>query len=500
MFPLAGADGLAHVANSVSLGEAEAELIKSSARPIVLAKRRSDCPLSDNLAPGLNELGVFLPYSPLHEILLSDYGAPLVATSGNISGEPVLTDDRQADSRLSNIADAFVHHDRKIVRPADDPLFRQIDKVMRPLRVGRGVAPVEITLPWRQPEPVICVGGQQKATVTLSWGDRAVVSPHIGDMLSPRSLLVFEQVITDLQSLYGVEATRIICDQHAGYTSHRWAARQPLPVDCIWHHRAHASALVAEAAVPGPWLVFTWDGVGLGEDGTLWGGEALLGDAGNWRRVCSFRPFAPPGGDLAGREPWRSAAALCWESGVDFPVERPDLELARSAWRTKLNSPTTSAAGRLFDAASALICGVHNTSFEAQGPMQIEALCQNAGRSLALPLIEDASGILRSDWEPLLQSLLDTRRNRAERAEDFHSTMARVVLDQAVAMRDTCGVDRIGLSGGVFQNRVLAEQTITQLKAAGFSVWMHALLPCNDAGISLGQAAEWAALQQRANS
>ena len=311
MFPLAGVDGLAQVRTSVSLDAKEAELLTSSARPIVLARRRDDCPLSDSLAPGLSELGVFLPYSPLHEILLGDYGAPLVATSGNISGEPVMTDNAQVDSRLSNIADAFIHHDRGIVRPADDPVFRQINKVMRPLRMGRGVAPVEMSLPWHQTEPVICLGGQQKATVTLSWDNRAVVSPHIGDMLSPRSLFVFEQVIDDLQALYGIQARRIICDQHSGYSSHRWAARQALPFDAVWHHHAHASALVAEAATPGPWLIFTWDGVGLGEDGTLWGGEALLGDAGNWRRVCSFRPFSPPGGDRAGREPWRSAAALC---------------------------------------------------------------------------------------------------------------------------------------------------------------------------------------------
>ncbi len=495
MFPLAGTDGLAQVARSVSLQESEAERLTSSARPIVLAKRHKDCPLSDSLAPGLTELGVFLPYSPLHEILLSDYGAPLVATSGNISGEPVLTDNDQADSRLSNIADAFIHHDRGIVRPADDPVFRQIGKIMRPLRMGRGVAPVEMTLPWHQAEPVICLGGQQKTTVTLSWDDRAVVSPHIGDMLSPRSLLVFEQVIADLQSLYGVAAKRVICDKHSGYTSHRWAVRQPLPFDSVWHHHAHASALVAEAATPGPWLVFTWDGVGLGEDGTLWGGEALLGDAGSWRRVCSFRPFAPPGADRAGREPWRSAAALCWESGVELPAEPPDLELARSAWRTKLNSPATSAAGRLFDAASALICGTYNSSFEAQGPMQLEALCQKAGKCMSLPLIEDTNGILRTDWEPLLHLLLDTARDGAKRSQDFHSTMARVVHDQAIAMRDSCGVSQVGLSGGVFQNRVLTEQTIALLDAAGFTVVTHELLPCNDASISLGQAAEWAAQQ-----
>lgn len=498
MFPLAAHpehDELQHVYKSVYLSEVEADTLRSSTRPIILARRRPDCPLAMNLAPGLDELGVFLPYSPLHALLLNDFGAPLVATSGNISGEPVLTSQEQAESRLLNIADAFLNHDRGIVRPADDPVFRQIGKYMRPLRVGRGVAPLEVSLPWHQSEPVICVGGQQKTTVTLSWDNRAVVSPHIGDMVSPRSLEVFEQVIADLQSLYGIEASRIVCDAHGAYATSRWARQQSLPVETVWHHRAHAGALVAEVAAPGPWLVFTWDGVGMGEDGSLWGGEALLGDAGSWRRACSLRPFSPPGADRAGREPWRSAVALCWESGIQAPHLRAPLDLAHAAWRSKLNSPSTSAAGRLFDAASALILGVHTTSFEAEGPMLLEASCRHPGQSISLPLAPDGNGILRTDWEPLLPLLMDQRRGTADRAQDFHATMARVIHDQAVAVRSTCGVNQVGLTGGVFQNRVLTEQAVDQLQASGFSVRLHELLPCNDAGLSLGQAAEWAAQQ-----
>lgn len=493
MFPLAAQDELQHVQKSVRLSAAQADAVCSSARPIVLAQRRTDCPLAGNLAPGLSELGVFLPYSPLHALLLQDFGAPLVATSGNISGEPVLTRREEAEQRLANIADAFLHHDRGIVRPADDPVLRQIGKRVRPLRVGRGIAPVELTLPWRQPEPVLCVGGQQKATVTLSWDERAVVSPHIGDMDSPRSLAVFEQLVADLQSLHGIEATRVLCDAHQGYASARWARHQALPVTTIPHHRAHASALVAEVATPGPWLVFTWDGVGLGEDGTLWGGEALFGDAGSWRRVASFRPFKPPGGDRAGREPWRSAVALCWEAGTEPPQALAELDLAHAAWQKNLNAPATSAVGRLFDAASALVLGIHTSSFEAQGPMLLEASCRQPGQSIALPLAADDDGILRTDWAPLLPVLLEQKRAAAGRAEDFHATMAQVIHDQAVAVRAAYGVQRVGLSGGVFQNRVLTEQAIVLLQAAGFTVHLPGLLPCNDAGLSFGQAAEWAA-------
>jgi len=403
MFPMTGTDGLEAVTKAVDLTAAEIRLLCGPTRPIVLARKNSvAADLAENLAPGLRELGVFLPYSPLHQLLLDGFGGPLVATSGNLSGEPVLTENAEASRRLGKVADAFLHHDRPIVRPADDSLFRQIDDAMRPLRLGRGSAPTELILPWRQQQPLLAVGGHMKATITLSWGNRAVVSPHIGEMDSPRSLAIFEQVAEDLQALYGVRAQRIICDAHQGYTTHRWANEQQLPVTTVWHHRAHASALAAEIAAPGPWLIFTWDGVGLGEDSSLWGGEALLGEPGRWRRVCSMRPFRLPGGERAGREPWRSAAALHWETGRSWP-DCPDEDgLAKAAWQRQLNCPQSSAIGRLFDAAAAIICEVQQTSFEAQGPMQLESMCRDVGTTIALPLDEDQEGVLRTDWEPLL--------------------------------------------------------------------------------------------------
>jgi hydrogenase maturation protein HypF len=498
MFPVTGRDGLRAVRESVRLGDDEAALLQGPVRPIVLASKRADCALATNLAPGLGELGVFLPYSPLHELLLSEFGTPLVATSGNISGEPVLTDNEHARMRLKNIADAFLHHDRPIVRPADDPVFRSIRGNMRPLRLGRGIAPLELELPWQQPEPVLCVGGHMKNTVALSWDNRIVVSPHIGEMDSPRSLAVFERVLADLQDLYGVRAARIICDAHSGYATHRWAQRQGrLPVETVWHHHAHASALVGETCLPGPWLIFAWDGVGLGEDGTLWGGEALLGDAGSWQRVCSLRPFRPPGGDRAGREPWRSAAAMIWEAGGQWNADDANVELARRAWSANLNCPQTSAAGRIFDAAAAIILGVHEVSFEAQGPMLLESRSIKPGSAIALPLAEDASGVLRSDWEPLLALLGEDHRDATSRAEDFHSSMAKVILDQAMAVRERSQVLRVGLVGGVFQNRLLTEQATGMLIQEGFNVHLNTALPCNDAALSFGQAAEWAATCQR---
>jgi hydrogenase maturation protein HypF len=497
MFPIAGQDGLDAVRRYAEPARIEAELLLSPARPIVLVNKSPHRALARNVAPGLREIGVFLPYSPLHQLLLESFGAPLVATSANISGEPVLTDGDEVERRLGKVADAFLHHDRRIVRPADDPVYRRIANRMRPLRIGRGCAPLELTLPWRQREPLLAVGGHMKGTLALSFDDRVVVSPHIGEMDSPRSIAVFEQVAADLQALYNVTAERIVCDAHPGYTTHRWAREQGLPVETVWHHRAHASALAAEFEQDDDWLVFAWDGVGYGEDGTLWGGEAFLGRAGLWRRAASFRPFRLPGGERAGREPWRSAAALFWTAGHAWH-ESPDRQgLAEKAWHERLNCPETSAVGRLFDAAAALVCHCHVTSFEAQGPMLLEALVTGPGDALRLPLTRDEDGVWRSNWEPLLYQLADGTRSARVRAEAFHTSMARALLDQALRLRDESGAECVGLTGGVFQNRALAEQARALLEADGFRVFLPRALPCNDAGLAFGQAAEFAARRSR---
>ena len=494
MFPVRGENGLDAIRDHVDLREDEASLIAGPMRPIVLAARRPGCALAENIAPGLDEIGVFLPYSPLHQLLLDAVGGPVVATSGNISGEPVLTENAEATSRLDEIADAFLQHDRPIVRPADDPVFRHIGNRMRPLRIGRGCAPRELVLPRAQKAPTLAVGGHMKGTVALSWDKRVVVSPHIGEMDSPRSLDVFEQVAHDLQALYGVQARRVVCDAHPGYTTNRWAQRRSgLPVETVWHHDAHASAVVAEIDVPGRWLVFAWDGVGLGPDGTLWGGEALYGEPGHWRRFSSLRTFRLPGGDKAGREPWRSAAALHWECGLEWAATLDKDGLAKAAWETGLNCPVTSAAGRLFDAAAAVICDFGIASFEAQGPMQLEALCRNTAPPVVLELGECDDGVLRVDWQPLLGVIADQSLEPARRAEIFHASMAASVTRQAEAARERLGVDHVGLCGGVFQNRHLAEQTLAMLEEAQFDVYLPQVLPCNDAALSYGQAAEVAA-------
>jgi hydrogenase maturation protein HypF len=490
MFPIRGEDALGAVREHVLPSAEEAGLIADPARPIVLVKKRPESTLAPGLAPGLDALGAFLPYSPLHHRLLAMYGRPVVATSGNLSGEPVLTDNDQAQRRLGPICDALLHHDRPIVRPADDPVIRVIVSQPQLVRPGRGIAPLELELPdIAIPEPMVAVGGHMKNTVALAWDGRVVLSPHIGELDSPRSQAVFAQVIADLQALYGVESRVLVGDAHPGYASTRWAARQVQPFTPVFHHHAHASALAGEHPDIDAWLVFTWDGVGFGEDGSLWGGEAFLGGPGHWRRAASFRPFLLGGGDRAGREPWRSAAALLWSENHEWDPGIEGAALARSAWNGRLGTHWTSAAGRLFDAAAALVLGRHSASFEGQGPMELEALAAGAAGGVRLPLAEDAAGILRADWAAMLPLLLDKGIPQADRAAAFHDSMALALVEQAktLAARHRFTV---GLTGGVFQNRVLTERVVELLGAAGIGVRVHSRVPANDGGLCFGQVIE----------
>jgi hydrogenase maturation protein HypF len=476
----------------------ELDLLESPARPIVLARMADESSrwdaLWDAVAPGLDEIGVMVPYSPLHHLLLHGREAPLVATSANISGEPVLTDEAEVEGRLGHIADAFLHHDRPILRPADDPVYRTLDGRPRPLRLGRGTAPVELSLPRPVPAPVLAVGGHMKNAIGLAWGDRMVLSPHIGDMGTARSVDVFETVVADLQTLYGVRAERVVCDAHPGYVTTRWARRSGLPVTEVFHHHAHASLAAREARDDVEVIAFAWDGVGLGADGSLWGGEAFVGRPGRWRHTGSMRGFRLPGGDRAGREPWRSAAALCWEAGRPWQALPPDADLARSAWERGLNAPVTSAVGRLFDGAAALLGITTHASYEGQGPMRLEAVAAGTGPDERLPLREDDRGVLVTDWEPLLDLLLDASRPVAERAWRFQQAMARALLDQALALRDRDGPETVALGGGCFQNRFLTTSACTLLREHGFDVVLDGAVPLNDGGLAAGQLLEFAAL------
>jgi hydrogenase maturation protein HypF len=493
MFPWRGEDGLKQVRQELEIDIQEQILLCAPARPILLLRKRRDSVLPEEIAPRIKEIGAMLPYSPLHHLLLDELDKPVVATSGNVSGEPVLTDNAEAEARLAGVTRVFLHHNRPIARPADDPVTRVIAGKPRLIRAGRGIAPLEFDLPGLFARPLLAVGGHMKNSIALGWSGRAVLSPHIGDLDAPRSVAVFEQVIADFQRLYGVVPQAVVGDAHAGYASSRWAVRQGLPLIHVWHHHAHASALAAEHQQSLTWLTFTWDGVGLGEDGTLWGGEALLGRSGAWRRVARLSPFRLPGGERAGREPWRSAAGLCWETGMEPPSIKTDLAVLKTAWKKGLNSPVTTAAGRLFDGAASLLGLIGHASYEGQAGMYLENIAGDRevnASVIDLPLFQEPSGLFTVNWKPLISALINESVPVAQKAMQFHRSLAASIVSQARCIRASTPFDRVGLTGGVFQNKLLTELALSRLAAAGFETHLPARAPYNDGGIALGQLIE----------
>lgn len=491
MLPMPIENRLAWAHRLASLDAVEAQQLASPVRPIVLVRRRDDAPLAHATAPGLADVGLMLPYSPLHHLLLQELGQPIVATSANVSGEPVLTDADEVERRLASSCDAYLHHDRPIHRPADDPVVRVIAGRAVPIRLGRGTAPLSLPLPGRLDRPVLACGAQLRSTVALGWRDLAVISPHVGDHGSPRTTRVFAAVAEGLQQLHGVRAARLACDLHPGFSTRAWASTTGLPITDIQHHHAHASALAGEHLATEPFLAFAWDGIGLGDDGTLWGGETLFGRPGHWRRVGTFRPLRLVGGDAVAHEPWRSAASIRWELGLSAKTSGVDLSLLRHAWERNIGTHPSSAAGRLFDAAAALLDVAQTVSYDGQAPATLEALARSPGVRIPLPIRESRdSDPWIVDWEPLFRALLEHRLDRRPGAELFHSTLAASIVDQARFARQRFVFSRVGLTGGVFQNRRLTEEAVDLLEGAGFEVLLHERVPPNDGGLSYGQLVE----------
>ncbi len=466
---------------AVDLNKEKSDFLQSPLRPILLVDKKHFSDLSEHVAPNLNEIGVILPYSPLHYLLIQKLGKPIIATSANISGEPVLTENHEVERKLSHIADSFLHHNRPIERPADDPVFRWIAGKPRPLRLGRGNAPLELDLPHKLPHPVLAVGGHNKNTICLAWENRAVISPHIGDLTSPRSISIFTQLIENYQKLYQITPQKILCDAHPNYASTRWAMKSGLPVQKIFHHQAHAAALIGEINQDNG-LIFTWDGVGLGEDGNLWGGETFYYSKDYFKRVATFKPFRLIGGEIVSKQIWRSAAALCWESNLPFQTE----EIVFQAWKKNLNCQTTHAVGRLFDGAASLLNILQETSFEGQAPMYLENIAHKISISTHLPIIE-RNEIKEIDWFPLISMLLNGKKNISERASIFHQSLAQVILDTTQQLSKELKINYVGLCGGVFQNRLLTESTVELLEKADFKTFIPSQIPMNDAGLSFGQ-------------
>ncbi|MBI5024223.1 MAG: carbamoyltransferase HypF [Candidatus Omnitrophica bacterium] len=481
----------------------EEEILTSRAAPIVLAKRKQVAALAESVAPDNPYLGVMLPFSPLHHILMREAATPLVATSGNISEEPICTDGQEALARLKGVADCFLVHNRPIVRPVDDSLARVVAGRMMVLRRARGFAPLPVEVPLPSGN-VLALGGHLKNTVALKIGSNVFISQHLGDLETPRSRQAFEQAITSFKELYQPKIDLAACDRHPDYASTAKARRMPWPVEPVQHHHAHIVSCMAENGITGEVLGLAWDGTGFGPDNSVWGGEFLAADFRHFRRVGHFRPFRLLGGDKAVGEPRRAALSLLYELDPDPPKAFKDLATLRafdeqqlrilSRMRAKgLNSPLTSSVGRLFDAFASLLDLAQTVNFEGQAAMALEYLCDGKEMPDHYKMdIADENGVLVIDWRPMLAAAVADIRGGLARgvlAQKFHNSLVEAALEVVLKT----GLKDVVLGGGCFQNKYLCERMIGRLRQADLRPSWHRQVPPNDGGISLGQAVTAAA-------
>ena len=492
---------LAAARSLAEISPAAAALLESAEAPIVLLPRLGEEAVARAVAPGRPELGLMLPATPLHHLLLRAASAPLVATSGNLSEEPICTDEFEALSRLAGMVDVFLVHDRPIERHADDSVVRIAAGAPRVLRRARGYAPLPVPVAEELPV-ILAVGAHMKTAVALSVGRHVFLSQHIGDLETPEAMNAFRRVIADFLRLYEARPALVAHDLHPGYPStlwaEEWAVTHGIPSLAVQHHHAHLVSCLAENGAPGSALGVTWDGTGYGTDGTVWGGEFLRGDAGGFTRFAHLRPFRLPGGEAAVREPRRAALAVLFEVFGGDALSREDLPPVRAfspnertllaqMLETGLNAPLTTSAGRLFDAVAALLGLSQRTRYEGQAAMALEAAAdprEDAAWPLPLVLREGAPALL--DWEPLLRALLeDLKRgvNASRLAARFHNSL----VDGIARTAEAAGEAHVALTGGCFQNRLLLERAAERLSALGFTVLLHREVPPNDGGISLGQ-------------
>ncbi len=480
-----------------NISDLEARLLLAPEAPIVLLHRsRSKSLLAPAVAPGNPSLGVMLPYSPLHHILMTDLGLPVVATSGNLSDEPICIDESEALRRLEGVADFFLVHNRPIVRHVDDSVARVVFDREMVLRRARGYAPLPIHMKTTLP-CVLAVGAHLKNSVALSVGKEIFISQHIGDLETSEAFSAFRRTTADLPRLYEVQASVIGCDMHPDYLSTKHATRMRSPLHQVQHHFAHVLACMAENELEDPVLGVSWDGTGYGTDGTIWGGEFLLTDEDSFQRVAHFRQFRLPGGDAAVKEPRRTALGVLYEIWGDNVItdrrlapiasfSDSELVVLQQMLAKEINSPPTSSAGRLFDAVASILGLRHRVTFEGQAAMELEFAIQPAIDEVYPFEVTDALPCI-VDWAPMItEILIDLQKGQptGSISAKFHNTLTESIV--AVARR--VGETRILLTGGCFQNRYLVERSVRRLLDAGYRPYWHQRVPPNDGGIALGQA------------
>lgn len=486
------------------------ELLTSPRRPIVLLRKRNRSPLADAVAPGNPFLGVMLPYAPVHHLLLHDLqNIPLVMTSGNRSDEPIAYQEPDALERLAGIADVFLTHDRQIQVRCDDSVTRIIRGAESPIRRSRGYAPQPVRLPVSCPAPILAVGGQLKATFALGEHGRAILSHHMGDLDQFEAYSAFEKDVARYEQLFSIRPQCIAHDLHPDYAGTRYAKQraitQGVQLVPVQHHHAHMASCTAEHGLNEPVIGVAFDGTGYGTDGAIWGGEFLVGDYRQFHRAAHLRYVGMPGGERAIREPWRMAVSHLRDAEVELPSlsQRLPADAARTVARMlerTLNSPSTSSAGRLFDAVASMANVRDKVSFEGQAAMQLEWLATASSDDgyyeYAVSACRDDDLPMVIDTRPLIcQVAADTNRGvtPAIIARRFHNTMAMLIGEVCNQIRTQTGINTVVLSGGVFTNALLTTQAESLLDESGFVVYRHQRVPPNDGGLSLGQLAVAAA-------
>jgi hydrogenase maturation protein HypF len=495
----------------VEIDSAEESLLLGGARPIVLLRRRlglsAPRALACGVAPGNSFLGIMLPYTPLHHLLVGD--RPLVMTSGNVGDEPIARDNAEALYRLAPLADSLLVHNREIHVVCDDSVVRVFEGHEAPVRRSRGYAPFPVPWPAADGPAVLATGGELKATACLAKPPYAYLSQHIGDMGNLETLDAFERALEHLRLLFRADPALVACDTHPGYLSVQWARRfadeRGLPLVQVQHHHAHAASVMMEHGLDGskPVVAIVFDGTGHGPDQAIWGGEVLLADYRGFRRLAHLKYVPLPGGDAAIRRPYRVALAHLWAAGLpwadDLPCVAACPQIERRLLRRQLERSAqcvpTSSMGRLFDAVSALIGIRQIVTYEAQAAIEMESLChrgdERAEVSFAWDLEEGSDPLVFSPTAILSRIVSEQSRGASREALAFylHLAVADLIIELARRARQQTNVATVALSGGVFQNMLLLRLAVDRLRAGGFDVLVHRKVPANDGGLALGQAA-----------
>lgn len=485
------------------LDKEERELLESPARPIVLLRRRNESNIAIEVAPGQNWIGVMLPYTPLHYLLFDKkgpYTEALVMTSGNLSEEPIATDNEEARERLSQLADGFLMHNRDIYIRTDDSVARVFKKQIYPIRRSRGYAPFPVKIPWRT-RPLLATGAELKNTFCLTHDNYAFLSHHIGDLENFEALKSFEEGIEHYEQLFRIKPKAIAYDLHPDYLSTRYALqrrdRDNLPVIPVQHHHAHITACMVENRLDGshPVIGVAFDGTGYGDDDAIWGGEFLITDYKDYQRAIHMEYFPLPGGDAAIKQPARTALALLWSLGLEWSEKIASVaefnEAERNLLTTQLerniNSPNTSSMGRLFDAAAALSNVRQKVNYEAQAAIEFESLIDESEKGIYPFELNRNVVEVRSAFGPLIADILNDVPVNLISAR-FHNGIVQMVANVVSKLRRETGIADVALSGGVWQNITLLGRTLSLLQNEGFQVYIHKEVPTNDGGLSLGQA------------